>query len=102
MSGFHRRHRLLDQNWQPMETVDVRIPELPLIDREALPGLPDSMEGRLLAPWVVIYHRNTEMSLQVPLTELGDLPRYVDMLNVAVLKHAMGETPEEEGYRIEP
>lgn len=101
MSGFHRRHRLLDQHGQPIETVDVRIPELPLIDRDALPGLPDSMEGRLLAPWVVLYHPHTEMSLRVPMTDLADLPRYVEQLNVAVLKHAMGETPEEEGYRID-
>ncbi len=101
MTDFHRRHKLLDQDGQPIETVEVDIRSLPLIDREALAGLPDSMEGRLLAPWIVLYHPHTEMSLQVPLTELDNLPRYVEMLNVAVLKHAMGETPEEEGYRID-
>lgn len=98
--------RLLDQHGQPIpppedETVEVDIRSLMLIDRAALPGMPVTMEGRLLAPWVVLYHPFTEMSLRVPLTELGDLPRYVEMLNIAVLKHAMGETPEEEGYRID-
>lgn len=100
MTDMHRRHRLLDADGQPIDTVTVDIPNLPLIDRDALPGLPASMEGRLLAPWVVLFHPLAELSLRVPLTDLDNLPRYVDMLNGAVLEQAMGVPPEEEGYKI--
>lgn len=101
MADYHRRHQLLDQDGQPIETTRVDIQSLPLIDPAALPGLPDSMEGRLLAPWVVLFHPLAELSLQVPLTDLDNLSAYVETLNVAVLKQAMGETPEEDGYRID-
>lgn len=100
MTDMHRRHRLLDQDGQPIETVEVDIPRLPLIERDALPGLPASMEGRLLAPWVVLFHPLAELSLRVPLTDLDNLPRYVEMLNGAVLEQAMGVPPEAEGYKV--
>ena len=85
----------------------IDIQALPLIDPDALPGLPDSMEGRLfqdkgLEPCVVLYHPLAEMHLLIRLTDLENLPKYVEQLNFAVLKQAMGETPEEEGYRISP
>lgn len=97
---MHRRHRLLDADGQPIESVEVDIRGLPMIERDALPGLPASMEGRLLAPWVVLFHPLAELSVRVPLTDLDNLPRYVDMLNGAVLEQAMGNTPEADGYRV--
>ena len=98
---MHRNHRLLDADGQPIDTVTVDIPSLPLIDRADFPDLPDSMEMRLLAPWVVLYHPLAELSLRVPLEDLDGLARYVKALNIAVLKQAMGEVPEGEGYRID-
>lgn len=101
MTEFHRRHKLLDQDGQPIDTVDVDIRTLPLIERDALPGLPDSMEGRLMAPWVVVYHPKAELSVRVPLTDLANLERYVDMVNGALLKQAMAEPPDSpEGYSV--
>lgn len=98
---MHRNHRLLDADGQPIDTTTVDIPNLPLIARDALPGLPDSMEGRLLAPWIVLYHPFAELSLRVPITAVEALEPYIETLNVAVLKQAMGEAPEDEGYRVD-
>lgn len=86
---------------------NIEIRKLPLIERDALPGLPQSMEGRLfqnqgMEPCVVLFHPLAEMHLLIRLTDLGNLSKYIEQLNVAVLKQAMGETPEGQGYRIEP
>lgn len=85
----------------------IEIPSLDLIERDAfLPNrLPASMEARLfnkkeLEPCVILYHPLAELHVKIRLTQLANLPKYVDELNAAVLKQAMGETPEEEGYRI--
>lgn len=87
----------------------IRIRDMQLIDREALPGLPQSMEARLYAPnsaedqpCIILFNPAAEMHVAVPMTEWQtDLPKYIEALNVAVLKQAMGETPEDaEGYRI--
>lgn len=84
-------------------TVNIR--ELTLISPDALPPIPRSMEARLfnkkeLEPCVILYHPLAELHVKIRLTDLDNLPKYVDELNAAVLKQAMGETPEEEGYRI--
>lgn len=84
---------------------DIDIESLPLIDRGALPGLPNSMEGRLfnqppLEPCVILFHPQAEMHLKIRLLDLENLSKYVEQLNFAVLKQAMGEPPEEEGYRV--
>ena len=84
----------------------IDIEALPLIDPDALPGLPESMEGRLfqergLEACVVLFHPQGEMHLLIRLTDLENLPKYVEQLNFAVLKQAMGEPPEEQGYRID-
>ena len=86
-----------------LENIDIS--GLPLIERDALPGLPESMEGRLfqedgLEPCVVLFHPLAEMHLLIRLTDLENLPNYVESLNFAVLKQVMGEPPEEQGYRI--
>ena len=80
-----------------LENIDIS--GLPLIERDALPGLPESMEGRLcqedgLEPCVVLFHPLAEMHLLIRLTDLENLPNYVESLNFAVLKQAMGEPPE--------
>ena len=83
------------------------ISELPLIDPEAIPPIPESMEARLfqvegneLEPCVILYHPQCELHVKIRLTDLHNMQHYVDELNSAVLKQAMGETPEEEGYRL--
>lgn len=84
---------------------EIHIPSLPLIERGALPGMPDSMEGRLfheppLEPCVILYHPHAEMHVKIRLLDIENLAEYVEQLNFAVLKQAMGEPPEEEGYRV--
>ena len=81
----------------------VEIEELPLIERDALPTFPESMECRLfnkkgLEPCVVLYHPQAEMHVLVPLTDLANLEHYVEQVNFAVLKQAMGEPPDDGGY----
>jgi hypothetical protein len=89
----------------PLIPTNIDIFDLPLIDHAALPGLPASMEGRLfhakgMEPCVVLFHPQAELHLLIRLTDLENLEHYVNQLNVAVLKQAMGETPGEEGYLV--
>ncbi|HXJ61877.1 MAG TPA: hypothetical protein VNU68_35000 [Verrucomicrobiae bacterium] len=105
MTDTHRRHRLLDYDGQPIATTDIDIPSLPLIDRDALPGLPASMEGRLfneppLEPAVVLFHPAAEVYVLIRLTDLDNLVHYVDQVNGAVLQQAMGVPPEGDGYPV--
>jgi hypothetical protein len=99
---------LLGSDGLPISAIHIR--DMQLIDREALPGLPQSMEARLYAPnsaddqpCIVLVNRLAELHVAVPLTEWQtNLMHYVNALNVAVAKQAMGETPDnEEGYRID-
>ena len=105
---MHRRRKLLDVNGQPVETQDIDITRLPLIERDALPGLPLHLEGRLfnepgLEPALVLFHPKAEVYRLVRLTTLPDsLQGHCDAINAAVLKQAMGEPPESgDGYRVE-
>jgi hypothetical protein len=97
----HRNRKLLDYDGQPVPTEDFSIPDLPLIEPAALPGLPDSMEGRLFAPGngmepcVVLFHPLAELHVLVRLTDLDRLQHHIDALNTAVLKQAMGVTPDD-------
>lgn len=88
----------------------IRIRDMQLIDRDALLGLPRTMEARLYAPnsaddqpCIILFSPAAELHVAVPLTEWQtNLAHYVEALNVAVAKQAMGETPEDaEGYRID-
>lgn len=82
----------------------VQIPLLPLIDRAALAGLPDDMEGRLLVPAngavpsIVLYHPASELHLEVSLLSMADLAPFIERIRGAVLKQGMGEPPAGEGY----
>ena len=104
MTQSHRNHRLLDSNGHPVRTEDIDILALPQIEREALDGIPDSMEGRLfhkppLEPAVVLLHPLAEVYVLIRLTDLGNLQYYVDQVNTAVLRQAMGEPPPDaQGY----
>lgn len=101
---------LLDSAGTPMpaSTMKLDIAALPRIERAALPGLPHDMEGRLLHvegspddPVVVLFHARSELHMLVPLTDLANLPAYVEALNGARLKQAMAEAPDGgEGYRV--
>jgi hypothetical protein len=78
-----------------------------MIERDALPGLPAYLEARLfqepgLEPAVVLLHPKAEVYVLVRLTDIPDsLEKHYEAVNVAVLKQAMGEPPEDAaGYRV--
>lgn len=105
---MHRRHKLLDFNGQPIETKDIDVKSLPMIDPEAIPDLPAYLEARLLnepglEPALVLFHPRAEVYRLVRLTTLPDsLPGHYEAINTAVLKQAMGEPPEDgDGYRVD-
>ena len=86
---------------------NIDIGKLPLIDPEALPPIPNSMEARLfnhkgLEPCIVLFHPRAELHVLIRLTDRWNMGKYVEELNSAVLKQAMGEPPEDQGYRIDP
>ena len=96
-----------DGEGKPTQVLSFDVQALPMIERDALPGLPKAMEGRLfnpgngMEPAMVLFHPFSELYLLVRLTDLENLPHHVEQLNIAVLKQAMGEPPEEQGYRTE-
>lgn len=84
---------------------DIDIRKLDLLAPNAIPPIPKSMEARLLnveglEPAIILFHPKAELYVYVRLLDRDNIQTYVDQLNVTVLKQAMGETPEEEGYRI--
>jgi len=87
------------------ENIDIR--KLALFAPDALPPIPRSMEARLFNPEdgreaaIILFHPQAELHVYVRLTDSDNIQKYVDKLNVAVLKQAMGEPPEEQGYRID-
>jgi hypothetical protein len=94
---------LLDANGNPIpaQTVDVR--SLPEIARDGLPGLPDDIEARLMGGEelvIVLWHRASDLHVEMPLLDRSNLPRYVEALQTAALRQAMGEAPEGNGYRV--
>lgn len=92
---------LLDAQGNPIPVRRVDIAELPEIDRAALPGLPDDMRAHLLGEdTIVLFHPASELHLEMPLQDHEAIGRYVEALNTARLKQAMGEAPEGEGYRV--
>ena len=100
---------LLDAFGRPIaaETVKIRIGSMPLIERGALPGLPDDIEARLFNvpdqdPRIILFHAPSELHIEMSLMDVDGLDRYVEALNTARLKQAMGEAPDAgEGYRID-
>lgn len=97
---------LLDESGNPIPVRAIPIRNLPSIDRGALPDFPDDMEARLdhpagADPVIILFHPPSEMHIDVPLLDRANLDRYVEALNVARLKQAMGETPEDgDGYLV--
>lgn len=99
---------LLDSSGNPIprttETLDLRA--LPLIDPEAIPGLPYGWQARLLNlpgqdPKIILYDPRSELHLEAPIAAHENIGPYVRALRVAGSKQSMGETPEsEEGYRV--
>lgn len=88
-----------------LENIDIL--ELDLIAPDALPPIPRSMEARLLnkkglEPAIILFHPQAEVYVYVRLLDQKNIQKYVDELNGAVLKQAMGEPPEDQGYRIDP
>jgi hypothetical protein len=89
----------------PLTLTVIDIRELDLLAPDAIPPIPRSMEARLLnkkdlEPAIILFHPKAELYVYVRLLDRDNIQTYVDQLNIAVLKQAMGETPEEEGYRI--
>lgn len=94
---------LLDANGDPIPVRTVDLTTLPEIDRAALDGLPHDMEARLMSgedPKIVLWHRASDLHIEVPLLDRGNLSRYVEAIQAAVMRQAMGEVPEEGGYRV--
>lgn len=89
-----------------LDTVKITIKSMPLIDRAALPGLPDDLEARLFnvedqEPRIILFHPASELFVEVSLLDQANLPKYVEALTEARMKQAMGEPPESgEGYQI--
>lgn len=100
---------LLDAASHPLtaDTVKITIRSMPLIERDALPGLPDDIEARLFNvpgqdPCIVLFHPPSELHIEMPLTDTDSLIFYVEALTTARLKQAMGEPPDAgEGYRVD-
>lgn len=94
---------LLDASGEPIPVRTVDLTTLPEIDRAALPGLPDDMEARLMSgddPKIVLWHRASDLHIEVPLLDRRNLSRYAQAIQAAVMRQAMGEAPEEGGYRV--
>ena len=100
---------LLDPSGRPIaaDTVKVTIRSMPLIDRGALPGLPDDLEARLFnvpdqEPRILLVHPPSELFVEVSLLDRENLGKYVEALTVARLRQAMGDAPDAgDGYRID-
>ena len=88
------------------ETVRITIASMPLIDRAALPGLPDDLEARLFNvpdqdPRILLVHPPSELYIEVSLLDREDLGRYIEALTEARLRQAMAEPPHDaRGYPI--
>ena len=96
---------LMDADGEPITGLNLR--NLPLIERDAIPGLPDGIEARLwstapVCPTIVLWHRTADLHVEFPVTALADAARFIAALESAVLRQAMGEAPEQDGYRIAP
>jgi hypothetical protein len=67
-------------------TVDIR--SLPEIDRTDFPLLPDDMEMRFFPagdpPCVVLYHPGRTLYIEMPLTDLDNMGKYVAKLRTAL------------------
>ncbi len=67
-------------------TVDIRT--LPEINRADFPELPDDMEMRFLGqgdpPCIVLFHPGRTLYIEIPLTDVRNLPAYVDKLRTAL------------------
>jgi hypothetical protein len=100
---------LLDAAGHPLaaETVKIIIRSMPKIERDALPDLPDDIEARLFHvpdqdPCIVLFHPPSELHIEMPLTDRDNFAHYVEALNTARLKQAMGEPPDAgDGYRVD-
>lgn len=96
-----------NQTTPAADTVKIVIKSMPLIDRAALPGLPDDLEARLFnlpdqEPRILLVHPPSELFVEVSLLDRENLGGYVEALTVARLRQAMGEPPETgKGYRID-
>lgn len=94
---------LLDASGEPIPVRTVDLTTLPEIERAALPGLPDDMEARLMSgddPKIVLWHRASDLHIEMPLLDRANLSKYVAAIDAAVMRQAMGEVPEDSGYRV--
>jgi hypothetical protein len=96
---------VVDDAGNPIPVRRINIAALPKIDPEALPGLPDDMEAHLMndigqEPMIVLFHPASELHIKVPVSEHENIGPWVEKLNFARLKQAMGEPPEGDAYRV--
>lgn len=108
MSTAGLKSPLLGADGHPLnaDTVKITIASMPVIDRDAMPGLPDDLEARLFNvpgqyPRILLVHPPSELFIEVSLLDRDNLSRYVEALTTARLKQAMGEPPDAgDGYRV--
>jgi hypothetical protein len=94
---------LLDARGDPIPVRTVDLTTLPMIERRALPGLPIDIDARLMGgaePVIVLCHRASDLHIEMPLLDRGNVAKYVAAIHAAVERQAMGEAPEENGYRV--
>lgn len=91
---------------QIFDKVNITLASMPLIERNAFPDLPDDMEARLFNvpdqdPKILLIHAASEMFIEVPLTDRENIGTYVESLNIARLRQAMGDPPDaDDGYKV--
>jgi hypothetical protein len=92
---------LLDASGNPIPVKTVNVTLLPVIDRRALAPFPQDMEARLMGDdTIVIFHPKTELSVEMPLLDRKNIAQYAAKVREVIERQAMGETPEEQGYRV--
>ncbi len=99
---------LLGPDGHPLtaDTIKITIASMPLIERAALPGLPDDLEARLFnvpeqEPRILLVHPPSELYVEMSLLDRDNIERYVEALTEARLRQAMAEPPpDERGYPI--
>jgi hypothetical protein len=87
--------------YDPVVTQILDIRSLPEIDRDALPGIPADMTAYLRGgdpPVIVLYHRSSQMHIEVPIPARHDLTLFIALLREAESRKGMGEPPEAGGY----
>jgi hypothetical protein len=84
---------LLDANGAPIPVRTLDLTTLPLIERRALPGLPEDIEARLMGgaePVIVLCHPVSDLHIEMPLLDRRNVAKYAAAIHAAVERQATG------------